>query len=64
VRNDISILELADLVKEIVGYKGKIGLAATKQDGTPRILLDVSKIKKLGWMPRYDFFEGIKSIYE
>lgn len=64
VGSDISILELAEMIKEIVGYKGKIKLDTTKPDGTPRKLLDVSKIKKLGWLPRYELFEGIKSTYE
>lgn len=64
VGSDISILELAEMIKEIVGYKGKIKLDTTKPDGTPRKLLDVSKIKKLGWLPRYELFEGVKSTYE
>src|SRR5690606_3769116 len=46
---DITILELAQLVSEIVGFKGEIELDASKPDGTPRKLLDVSKLHQLGW---------------
>jgi len=63
VGKDISILELANLIKEIVGYEGEIRLDTTKPDGTPRKLLDVSKIRKMGWEPKYSLYEGILNTY-
>ncbi len=61
---DISIKELAMLVKEIVGYEGALVFDITKPDGMPRKLLDVSKIRALGWAPQVDFKEGLKRTYE
>jgi GDP-L-fucose synthase len=61
---DLSILELANIVKECVGYNGKITWDSSKPDGTPRKLLDVSKIQALGWKHRIDLKEGIKRTYE
>ena len=61
---DISIKELALLIKEIVGYKGEIRFDTSKPDGMPRKLLDVSKIKSLGWVPKISLKEGIKRTYE
>ena len=46
---DISIKNLGILIKEIIGYKGEIKFDKTKPDGTPRKLLDISRISKLGW---------------
>jgi len=57
---DISILELATLIKEEVGYNGTIELDSTKPDGTPRKLLDVSKINGLGWTANTPLREGIR----
>ncbi|MCC6323940.1 GDP-L-fucose synthase [Candidatus Nomurabacteria bacterium] len=57
---DLSILELANMIKEIVGYKGSIIWDSTKPDGTPRKLLDVSKIEVLGWKYTIGLEEGIK----
>jgi GDP-L-fucose synthase len=57
---DITILELATLIKEIVGYEGNIINDPTKPDGTPRKLLDVSKLKNLGWQSSVTLEEGIK----
>jgi GDP-L-fucose synthase len=51
---DVTIAELARLVGEVVGYRGRIGFDASKPDGTPRKLLDVSKLKALGWQARTD----------
>ena len=48
---DISIAALADAIKEIVGFKGAIAYDTDKPDGTPRKLLDVSRLTKLGWQP-------------
>ena len=61
---DIKIKDLARLVKEIVGFEGEIKHDLSKPDGTPRKLLDVSKIKALGWEPRVSLEEGIKRTYE
>jgi len=61
---DISIANLALLIKEIVGYKGKIVYDNSKPDGTPRKLLDVNKLNSLGFTPKITLYEGIKSVYE
>ena len=61
---DLSILELAGVVKEIIGYEGNIIWDSSKPDGTPRKLLDVSKIKSLGWKHSINLKEGIKRTYE
>ena len=61
---DLTILELANLIKEIVGYNGSIINDPTKPDGTPRKLLDVSKLKNLGWQSSVTLEEGIKRVYE
>ncbi len=61
---DVTILELAQLVKEITGYTGEIVLDASKPDGTPRKLMDVSKINSFGWKARIDLPQGISMVYE
>lgn len=61
---DISIKELALLLKEIVGYKGEISWDSTKPDGTPRKLLDVSLIHSLGWKHKIKLEEGIRKVYK
>lgn len=61
---DISIKELAKLVSEIIGYKGEIVHDETKPDGTPRKLLDVSRINSLGWKYKTELREGIVQTYE
>jgi GDP-L-fucose synthase len=63
VGEDISILQLADLVQHIVGFDGRILLDATQPDGTPRKLLDVHKLHALGWRHRISLEEGIRSVY-
>lgn len=60
---DISIRELAELICDIVGFKGELAWDTTKPDGTPRKLLDVSKIHALGWRHRIGFREGIARTY-
>jgi GDP-L-fucose synthase len=57
---DITIKELATTIAEMVGYKGQIEWDMTKPDGTPRKLLDVSKLKALGWEPRIDLKQGLQ----
>jgi len=64
VGEDISIADLAALVCKVVGYKGKLSFDTTKPDGTPRKLMDVSKLHQLGWKATIGLEEGIKSVYE
>ena len=61
---DISIKDLAEMIKKIVGYSGQIIWDASKPDGMPRKLLDVSKIKTLGWKYQIKLENGIKTTYE
>ena len=61
---DISISELAELLKELTGFNGEIIYDSSKPDGTPRKLLDVSKINKLGWIAETSLKEGIKKTIE
>jgi GDP-L-fucose synthase len=61
---DISIRELAELICEIVEFKGELAWDTTKPDGTPRKLLDVSKIHALGWRHRIGLRDGIRRTYE
>jgi GDP-L-fucose synthase len=60
---DISIAELAQTIQEIVGYEGAVRWNTAKPDGTPRKLLDISRLSQLGWRPRISLREGIKSTY-
>lgn len=60
---DVTIAELALLVKEAVGYEGAIVKDTTKPDGTPRKLMDSSRIRALGWEPTIDLREGIAATY-
>ncbi len=61
---DISILELASLISKVVGYEGSIKWDTSKPNGTPRKLLDTSKINSLGWSPKISFLDGIASTYD
>jgi GDP-L-fucose synthase len=61
---DIQIKDLAMLVKEIVGFGGEIRNDESKPDGTPRKLMDVSRLNKLGWSPRIKLEEGIRKVYD
>lgn len=61
---DITISELAELIKKIIGYQGEIIYDTTKPDGTPRKLLDVTRINNLGWKHKTSLEEGIKKTYE
>lgn len=60
---DISIAELATLIKEVIGYEGGIVLDSTKPDGTPRKLLDVSSLHSLGWKHTITLIEGLHRTY-
>jgi len=64
VGNDVTIKELAENVKETVGYEGELVFDASKPDGTPRKLLDVSALTECGWKASIDLKDGIKSTYE
>jgi GDP-L-fucose synthase len=64
IGDDISILDLALLVKKIVGFEGEILTDTSKPDGTPRKLMDVSKLNSLGWKAKITLEEGIKKVYE
>jgi GDP-L-fucose synthase len=61
---DVTINELADIVKRIVGFEGKIAHDSSKPDGTPRKLMDSSRIHKLGWKAKISLEAGIKNTYE
>lgn len=60
---DLSISELAGLISEVVGFRGKVKYDNSKPDGTPRKLMDVSRIHKLGWRHRTSLKEGIEKTY-
>lgn len=61
---EITIRELAELVKEVVGYEGKLVFDASKPDGTPRKLLDVSRIEAAGWTYKTELRDGIEKAYK
>ncbi len=61
---DITIRDLAGLIAEIVGYQGDIVWDGSRPDGTPRKLLDISKLEQLGWKSSISLAEGIKRTYE
>jgi GDP-L-fucose synthase len=61
---EISILKLAELIKSIVGFEGKIVFDTSKPDGPPRKFIDSSRISGLGWNPKTDLFEGITKTYD
>ena len=64
VGEDISIAELAQVVKEVVGFTGQIVFDTSKPDGTPRKLLDVSKLTSLGWKAKISLRDGVVSTYD
>ena len=61
---EVSILELAKIIKEVVGYTGAISHDLSKPDGTPRKLMDSSKLRNLGWKAQISLQEGIQRVYE
>ena len=61
---DVEVSELAEMISVIVGYEGRIKWNSDMPDGTPRKLLDISKIKDMGWQPCISLEEGIKSVYK
>jgi len=64
VGEDVTIREVAELVRATVGYQGELKLDATKPDGTPRKLLDVSKLAALGWKANTTLEKGLRNAYE
>ncbi len=61
---DVSILELAQTIQKVTGFKGKITFDFTKPDGTPRKLMDVSRLERAGWKYTIELEEGIQKVYE
>ena len=61
--SEVSILQLAGLIARVVGYSGSVVIDPTKPDGTPRKLLDSSKLTSLGWQPRIKLADGLASTY-
>jgi len=61
---DISIRELAELIKKVTGFTGELKFDASKPDGTPRKLMDVGKLEKFGWKYSIKLEDGIRSVYE
>lgn len=61
---DITIKDLAETVMEITGYNGKLIFDSSKPDGTPRKLLDISRIRNFGWEPKISLYDGIASTYQ
>jgi GDP-L-fucose synthase len=60
---DIAISELVQIIAEVVGYSGRIVYDTSKPDGTPRKLLDISRLRAMDWSPRIDLAEGIRATY-
>ena len=61
---EITILELAEMMKRVTGFQGEIILDSSKPDGTPRKLTDISRLKEMGWKPKICLEEGLKQTYE
>jgi GDP-L-fucose synthase len=64
VGEDIAIKDLALLIKKIAGYEGNLVFDTSKPDGTPRKLLDVTKLSNLGWKAKIGLHEGIEAVYK
>lgn len=62
--DEISISELARLIADVAGYNGKIVFDRSKPDGTPRKIMDSTKLNLLGWQPKIGLHEGLKAVYE
>jgi GDP-L-fucose synthase len=61
---DVHISELAQIVQKVVGYEGRVSWDTSMPDGTPRKLLDISRLTRLGWKPRISLRDGIRSTYD
>jgi len=64
VGEDIAIRDLAELIKTVTGFTGDVVYDSSKPDGTPRKLIDTSKIRGLGWLPTTSLEQGVRSTYE
>jgi len=64
VGSDVSIKELVELVAETTGFKGQLVFDTSKPDGTPRKLMDVSKLHRLGWKHKIELVDGVRSVYD
>ncbi len=62
--SDLSIKDLAEMIQDVVGFKGALIWNTEKPDGTPRKLMDISKIKSLGWSPKIELNLGIQMVYK
>jgi GDP-L-fucose synthase len=60
----LTIKELAEIIREVVGFEGEIQWDTSQPDGMPRKLLNVGRIRELGWAPRIDLRDGIRTVYE
>jgi GDP-L-fucose synthase len=60
---DVTITEVAEMIREVVGFKGAIDYDTTKPDGAPRKWMDSQKLQSLGWKPTYSLIEGLKKAY-
>ena len=61
--SDVSIGELASIIKKVVGYEGQIAFDASKPDGSPRKLMNVDLLKTLGWKQKINLLDGIEQTY-
>lgn len=61
---DVTIRQLAETIRKVVGFDGEIVWDSSKPDGTPRKLMDSAKLRSLGWLPKIDLEEGLKSTYQ
>jgi GDP-L-fucose synthase len=61
---DLTVRELAELIRDVVGFKGQLVFDTSKPDGTPRKLLDVSRMKQLGWEASISLREGLAGVYQ
>ncbi len=62
--SDLSIKDLSEMIREVIGFEGTVEWDQTRPDGTPRKLLDISRIKALGWQPTTSLEDGIRATYE
>src|SRR5437762_7082627 len=62
--SDITVGGLAEMIQDIVGFKGKLRFEASMPDGTPRKLLDIGRLRQLGWQSHYSLREGIELTYQ
>lgn len=61
--SDLSIRDLAEMMRQVTGFEGTLTFDSSRPDGTPRKLLDVSRLQALGWRPRIELAEGLEQTY-